>query len=59
MTEKQLRSKAVATISACAIACGLTDIMPTECSVEQMRREYEAMGRWVSVAGGMTRFTSP
>lgn len=36
-----------ATVSAVAIACGLTDIMPVECSCGEMMRLYQAMGRWV------------
>lgn len=36
-----------ATVSAVAIACGLTDIMPVECSCGEMMRAYQAMGRWV------------
>jgi hypothetical protein len=33
-------------VSAVAIACGLTDIMPTECSCSQMVQLYKKRGRW-------------
>lgn len=33
-------------VSAVAIACGLTDIMPTECSCSQMIQLYKKLGRW-------------
>lgn len=32
--------------SAVAIACGLTDIMPTECSCAKMVELYKKLGRW-------------
>lgn len=34
-------------VSAVAIACGLTDIMPTECSCSKMIALYQQKGRWV------------
>ena len=33
-------------VSAVAIACGLTDIMPTECSCSKMITLYSKLGRW-------------
>ena len=33
-------------VSAVAIACGLTDIMPTECSCSQMVQLYKKLGGW-------------
>lgn len=33
-------------VSAVAIQCGLTDIMPTECSCTQMIELYKKLGRW-------------
>lgn len=33
-------------VSAVAIACGLTDIMPTECSCAMMIELYKKLGRW-------------
>lgn len=33
-------------VSAVAIACGLTDIMPTECSCYYMIEKYKKLGRW-------------
>lgn len=33
-------------VSAVAIECGLTDIMPTECSCTKMIELYKAKGRW-------------
>lgn len=33
-------------VSAVSIACGLTDIMPTECSCTKMIDLYKALGRW-------------
>lgn len=33
-------------VSAVAISCGLTDIMPTECSCSKMIQLYKAQGRW-------------
>ena len=33
-------------VSAVAIACGLTDIMPTECSCSKMVALYQKLGRW-------------
>ena len=33
-------------VSAVAIACGLTDIMPTECSCYYMVEKYKKLGRW-------------
>ena len=33
-------------VSAVAIACGLTDIMPTECSCAKMVELYKKLGRW-------------
>lgn len=33
-------------VSAVAIACGLTDIMPTECSCSKMTALYQNLGRW-------------
>ena len=38
-------------VSAVAIKCGLTDIMPTECGCEQMILLYKALGRWVEDDG--------
>lgn len=35
------------TVSAAAIANRLTDIMPVECSCNEMIRLYQALGRWV------------
>lgn len=35
------------TVSAAAIQCGLTDIMPTECSCGRMIELYKAKGRWM------------
>ena len=34
------------TVSAAAIACGLTDIMPTECSCSMMISLYQKLGHW-------------
>ena len=34
------------TVSAVAIACGLTDIMPTEVGVGEMIKLYQRLGRW-------------
>lgn len=34
------------TVSAVAIQCGLTDIMPTECSCSKMVDLYKKLGRW-------------
>ena len=36
-----------ATVSAVAIQCGLTDIMPVECSCGAMVKLYQQLGRWV------------
>ena len=33
-------------VSAVAISCGLTEIMPTECSCSKMIALYKALGRW-------------
>lgn len=33
-------------VSAVAVRCGLTDIMPTECSCEMMIELYRRLGRW-------------
>lgn len=33
-------------VSAVSIACGLTDIMPTECSCSKMINLYKKLGRW-------------
>lgn len=33
-------------VSAVAVLCGLTDIMPTECSCSKMVELYKKMGRW-------------
>ena len=33
-------------VSAISIVCGLTDIMPTECSCSKMIALYQALGRW-------------
>ena len=33
-------------VSAVSVACGLTDIMPTECSCSQMVELYKKKGRW-------------
>ena len=33
-------------VSAVSIACGLTDIMPTECSCSKMINLYKSLGRW-------------
>ncbi len=35
------------TVSAAAIACGYTDIIPRECGCGQMVALFQAMGRWV------------
>lgn len=34
------------TVSAASIACGLTDIMPTECGCDAMIKLYQNLGRW-------------
>lgn len=34
-------------VSAIAIKCGLTDIIPTECSCDQMIRLHKALGTWL------------
>ena len=34
-------------VGAVSIACGLTKILPPECSAEEMIALYRAMGRWV------------
>lgn len=34
------------TVSAISILCGLTDIMPTECSCNRMIELYKKLGRW-------------
>lgn len=34
------------TVSAASIACGLTDIMPTECGCDAMIKLYRNLGRW-------------
>lgn len=34
-------------ISALAIECGITDIMPTECGCEKMIALYKQLGRWI------------
>lgn len=34
-------------VSACAIKCGYTDIMPTECGCEKMIELYKKLGIWV------------
>lgn len=36
-----------ATVSAAAILCGLTDVIPVECSCGEQMRWYQARGRWV------------
>lgn len=36
-----------ATVSAAAVAVGITDIMPRECSCGEMVKLYQALGRWV------------
>ena len=36
-----------ATISSAAIKCGLTDIIPIECSCTKQMEAYKAMGRWI------------
>lgn len=36
-----------ATVSAAAIACGLTDIIPVECSCAEQIKAYQKMGRWI------------
>ena len=33
-------------VSACAIKCGYTDIIPTECSCNQMINGFKKIGRW-------------
>lgn len=33
-------------VSACAIKCGYTDIIPTECSCNQMIKGFQKIGRW-------------
>jgi hypothetical protein len=33
-------------VSACAIAVGYTDIIPTECGAEEMVKLFQKMGRW-------------
>ena len=33
-------------VSAVSIACGMTDIMPTECSCSKMIELYKKLGRW-------------
>ena len=33
-------------VSAMAVECGLTDIMPTECSCAKMTQLYQNLGRW-------------
>ena len=33
-------------VAAVAVRCGLTDIMPTECSCEMMIKLYQKLGRW-------------
>lgn len=33
-------------VSTVAIVCGLTDIMPTECSCSKMTALYQSLGRW-------------
>lgn len=39
------------TMSAVAIECGLTDIMPVECSCTRMIELYKKIGRWVEADG--------
>lgn len=34
-------------VSACAIACGATDIIPTECSCGEMVKLFQKLGTWV------------
>lgn len=34
-------------VSACAIAVGYTDIIPTECGAEAMVKLFQQMGRWI------------
>lgn len=34
-------------VSAVAIACGYTDIIPTECGCQKMIERFKTMGRWV------------
>lgn len=36
-----------ATVSAAAILCGLTEVIPIECSCGEQMREYQSRGRWV------------
>lgn len=36
-----------ATVSAAAILCGLTDVIPVECSCSEQIKAYQKMGRWI------------
>ena len=36
-----------ATVSAAAILCGLTDVIPIECSCSEQIKAYQKMGRWI------------
>lgn len=36
-------------VSAIAILCGLTDIMPTECGCQKMIELYQKLGRWMEL----------
>ena len=38
-------------VSACAIKCGYTDIIPTECSCEKMIDLFKKINRWVENDG--------
>lgn len=38
-------------VSACAIKANYTDIIPTECSCNQMIRKFQSMGRWTEDDG--------
>ncbi len=46
-TVRYTDSWCAAFVSACSIACGYTDIIPTECGVMRMIELYRKMGRWV------------
>lgn len=36
-----------ATVSAAAVVCGLTDVIPVECSCGEQMRAYQSRGQWV------------
>lgn len=48
---KYTDSWCAATVSAAAIKCGLTDIIPTECSCQKMIELLKKMGSWVEDDG--------